>query len=72
MHNNTVGFTHQDHKEAISEAQQVAKRMRKLAQKKEKDMKTIVLSDGTIVSSTSDYRLEVYKEMDKKILKIGY
>lgn len=46
--------------------------MRKLEAKNKKKMKTIVLKDGTIVSSTSKERLKAYKEMDKKTLKIGY
>ena len=46
--------------------------MRKLEAKNKKKMKTIVLKDGTVVSSTSKERLKGYKELDKKTLKIGY
>jgi DNA replication protein DnaD len=48
------------------------KKMRALEEKFKPRMKTIVLKDGTIISSTNEEHLKYFLEQDKRNLKIGY
>lgn len=72
MYSKGTLFAENDHKTVVSDAKKVVKKMNEIWKSKKDQMKTIVLKDGTIVSSTSEERLRAYQELDNKSLKIGY